>query len=150
MREDVSEVSNFVGFLLEDVIVVVEKGLDEKFLELLVDQAKPLSEQPEEGLVNPLHHGALEDHIDKLVLVALGYVHLQDFMGALLEVDRGLDGQVDGLPQVDQVLLSQVLDALLRWLFVPLLLILVRLLQPRQVLLPQDLHLYLLPLLLGL
>jgi hypothetical protein len=95
-----SKVSNFISFLLEDVIILVQEGLDEQFFEFLVDKAEPLGKQSEKGLVNPLHHAALEDHIDQFMLVTLGDIHFEYFVSALLEVDGRLYCQIDGFPQI--------------------------------------------------
>jgi hypothetical protein len=63
VAEEVGEVSDLVGLLVEDVVVVAEEGPLEEFLEFVVVDAETLGEQAEEGLVDALHHAALEDHV---------------------------------------------------------------------------------------
>lgn len=64
MAEQVGQVSDLIGLLIEDVIVVLEERSLEELLELVIVDAEALSKQAEEGLVDTLHHAALEDHID--------------------------------------------------------------------------------------
>jgi hypothetical protein len=42
--KQMSHVSNFVGFFLENIVISVEKGLKEKLFVLLVNCAEPLCE----------------------------------------------------------------------------------------------------------
>lgn len=86
MAEQVSQVSDLIGLLIEDVIVVLEERSLEEFLELVIVDAEAFSKQAEEGLVDTLHHAAFEDHIDQLMLVTFCDVHFEDLVGALLEV----------------------------------------------------------------
>lgn len=145
-----SQVPDFVGFLLEDVFISSQEGLNEQVFVLVIHRAEPLRQQAEETLIDPFDHAALKDHVDEFMLVPLGNVHLEHLVGTLLEVDSRLDCQVDGLPEVDQVLLSHVHDSLFLGYRVELFLVLLDLLESCDVLLPKDLHLDLLPLLLCL
>lgn len=64
MAEQMSQVSDLVGLLIEDVVIMLEERSLEELLELVVVDAKSFSEQAEEGLVDALHHAAFEDHVD--------------------------------------------------------------------------------------
>ena len=66
---------------------MVNEGLDEEFLVKIVNGAEPFSEESKEVLVNSLHHAALNDHIDKFIFIALGDVHLEQFVSTLLKID---------------------------------------------------------------
>lgn len=91
------QVSDLVGFLVEDVVVVAEEGAFKEVLELVLVSAEAFSKESEEGLVDAFHHAAFQYHVYQFVLVPLRDVHLQDLMRALLEVYSGLDGQIYGL-----------------------------------------------------
>lgn len=44
MPKNMSQIPDFVGFLFENVIILIQKGLNEEFFEFLVYKAKSLSE----------------------------------------------------------------------------------------------------------
>ena len=92
--------------LLEDLLV----GLDELLLEL----AEALRQQAEEALVRALLCARVQYHLTELALLILLDVHLEQLVSALLEVQRRLDGQVDGATQRHQVRLRLVDDQLVR------------------------------------
>jgi len=87
MGKQMSQVSDLVGLFLEDVVVSVEEGLNEKFLIFFINRAESLGQEAEEGLIDPFHHTALQNHVNKLVLIALGNVQLQNFVSTLFEVN---------------------------------------------------------------
>ena len=58
MAEQVGQVSDLIGFLIEDVVVVLEERSLEEFFELVIIDAEAFSKQAEEGLVDSLHHAA--------------------------------------------------------------------------------------------
>jgi hypothetical protein len=67
-------------------------------------------------------------------------------MSAFLEVDCGLDGQVNGLSEVDQFLFSKILNAFFLGFLIELIFMLFQLFESGDVFLSQDVHLGLLPL----
>jgi len=86
---------------------------------LLVDRlevAEALRLQGEEAVEHLLHGAAVNQHRADLLLLALPDVQLQDLVDALLEVHRRHDHEVDGTPEVHQVLLRVVDDVLRRLL----------------------------------
>ncbi len=107
---------------------MIYEGFNEEFFVKIVDWAEPFSEESKEVLVNSLHHAALNDHIDEFMFVALGYVHLDQFLGTLLKIDCWLNYQINCSSQIDQVLLSQIVDLLLFFLLLHSLLLLKHLL----------------------
>lgn len=113
MTKKLSEVPDFIDLQLENSIVMIDKGLNEELLIQVINETKPFSQQAKKALINPFHHTALNYHINELVFVAFSDVHFEQFVGTLLEVDSRLDDQVNSSSQVDQVLLSQVVDLLL-------------------------------------
>ncbi len=148
MTKELSQVSNFVDLKFKNSIVMIDKSLDEEFLVQIINGAEPFSEKPKKVLINPFHHTALHNHINKFMLVPLGDVHLEQFMGTLLEVNCRLDDQVNCAAQVDQVLLCEVVDLFLLLLllhallfFKHLLFVVVHLFQVDDILLAQDLQL---------
>lgn len=144
------QVANFVGLLIEDVVVVAEEGSFEQFLEFVLVSAEAFGEEAEEGLVDSFHHAAFQNHVDELVFIALSDVHLQNLVSALLEIDSRLDGEVDCLAKVHQVLLCQILDAFFGRGSIVLLLVSIWLLETSEVFFSQDLLLDCVPLRLGL
>jgi hypothetical protein len=68
------------------------------------------------------------------MFVAFGDVHLQDFVGALLEVYGGLNGQIDALSEIGQILFGKILDAFFLGFLVKLFFIFLYFLQPSYVL----------------
>ncbi len=148
MAKELSQVSNFIDLKFEDGIVMIDKSLDEEFLVQIINGAEPFGEESKKVLINPFHHTALHNHINKFMLVPLGDVHLEQFVGALLEVNCRLNDQVNCAAQVDQVLLCEVVDLLLLLLllhallfFKHLLFVVVYLFQVDDVLFAQDLQL---------
>ena len=91
MSKEMCQVTNFIGLLIEDVVVVAEEGAFEQFLEFVLISAEAFCEQAEEGLVDSLHHAAFQNHIDEFMFIPLGDVHLEDLVCALLEIYCGLD-----------------------------------------------------------
>mmetsp|Transcript_103842 Transcript_103842/g.263747 ORF Transcript_103842/g.263747 Transcript_103842/m.263747 type:complete len:217 (+) Transcript_103842:529-1179(+) len=79
--------------------------------------AQALCLQGEEAVEHFVHGAAVDKHGTHLLLLPLGDVQLQDLVHALLEVERGHDHEVDGTPQIHEVLLGKVQD-LLRGLLV--------------------------------
>lgn len=106
MPKKLSKVSDLIDFQLENGIVMVDKGLYEELFVKIINGTESFSKEPKEVLINSFHHTALNDHIDKFMFVSLGNVHFEQFVGALLEVDSGLNDQVNCPSEVDQVLLS--------------------------------------------
>lgn len=92
MAEQVGQVSDLIGFLIEDVIVVLEERSLKELLELVIVDAEAFSQQAKKSLVDALHHAAFENHIDQLMLITFGDVHFEDLVRALLKVHGGLDG----------------------------------------------------------
>lgn len=86
MSKEMGQVSNLIGLLAEDIVVVTQEGTFEEILELILISTEALGQQSEEGLVDTFHHAALQNHIHQLVLITLGDVHLKDLVCALLEV----------------------------------------------------------------
>lgn len=88
---ELAQITNFIGLLLKDVAVLCHEGLDEELLVQFVQKAQSLGQHSEEGLVNALHHAALQHHVDEFALVALGYAHLQDLVDTFLVINSRLD-----------------------------------------------------------
>jgi len=75
VSEELGEVPNLIGLVFKDSMKVLYEGLDEVLLEHVFQFAEPLGKQPEEFLVDALHHAALNDHIAKFIFVAFGNPH---------------------------------------------------------------------------
>ena len=95
-----------------DRVVSVHKNLHERLDVELIDLTEPLAHQTKEFLVCPLRSklnvltttvmnllpllgAAVNDHVTELLLLAGLDVELQQLVDGLLEVQGGLDGQVD-------------------------------------------------------
>jgi hypothetical protein len=80
--------------------------------------------------------------------VTLGNAHLYYFVSTFLKVNCRLQCQIDSASQVNQILLSKVLNNVLLWLlFVDLVLVLLKLFQLQDVFFAEDVPFDLLPLL---
>ena len=90
--------------------VVLAEQVAEHLHVVLVERAEALGEETVEPQVRALLRAALEDHLADLDAVLEGHVDLEQLMGALLHVQRRLDGEVDGAAQIDHVRLRFVLD----------------------------------------
>ena len=73
---------------------------------------QPLRKQPIKPRERPLLHAALQDHRAEFCLLILTYAQLEKLMTTLLEIDGAHDDQVNGTPQIYQVLLGHVFDFL--------------------------------------
>lgn len=105
MSEEMCQIAYLIGFLIEDVVVVAEEGPFEQFLEFVLVSTETLCKQTEKRLVDSFHHAAFQNHVDELVFITLSDVHLEYLVSALLEIDSRLDGEIDRLAKIHQVLL---------------------------------------------
>lgn len=107
---------------------MINEGLDKQLLVQVIHLTEPLGKVPKRRLINPLHHTALNNHIHQLILIPLGYIHLQQLMRTLFEVHRRLYNQVYRPTQIDQILFSEIVNVLLLLLLLERLLLLEQLL----------------------
>ena len=80
-------------------VVSVDKYFHEGFHIKFVHLAEPLAHQTKELLVGSLLRAAVNDHMAELGLLAWLDIQLVQFVNRLLEIQGGLDGQVDGSSQ---------------------------------------------------
>ena len=80
-------------------VVSVDKYFHEGFHIKFVHLAEPLAHQTKELLVGSLLRAAINDHVAELGLLAWLDVQLVQFVNRLLEIQGGLDCQVDGSSQ---------------------------------------------------
>lgn len=90
MTEELSEIPDFVGFMLEYGVEMLYEWFDEIFLENILDLAETLGQQPKILLIDTFHHAALHYHIAELILMTFGNAHLYYFVSTLLKVNRRL------------------------------------------------------------
>mmetsp|Transcript_31091 Transcript_31091/g.65530 ORF Transcript_31091/g.65530 Transcript_31091/m.65530 type:complete len:434 (-) Transcript_31091:286-1587(-) len=92
--------------------VLLREELVEDNLVRLVDHAEALAEQAVEAEVGALLRAALDEHRGDLDLLPLAQLELHQLVRALVHRRRRHDRQVDRAPEVDQVLLGEVVDDL--------------------------------------
>lgn len=91
------------------------------------------------------------------MLIPLGNVHLEQFVCTFLKIDSGLNDEINGSPQVNQILLRQIMNFLFLLLLLHhllflqhLLFVVMHLFQVDNILLSQNFQFYGIPLLLCL
>mmetsp|Transcript_79645 Transcript_79645/g.110658 ORF Transcript_79645/g.110658 Transcript_79645/m.110658 type:complete len:268 (+) Transcript_79645:291-1094(+) len=114
MREELSDVAQFVGLEPVHRVELDAEGLGESVLIDRVQAAQALCLEDEEPVEHLLHGAAVNEHGAHLLLLTLGNVELQDLVHALLVVHRRHDHEVDGPAQVHQILFREVQNLLLR------------------------------------
>ena len=111
-----------------DCVVSIHKNLHERLNVELIDLTESLSHQTKELLVSPTRRrlngllkilrllpllgAAVDDHVAELLLLTGLQVQLVQLVDGLLEVEGGLDGQVDRPSQGYQVGLRCIHDRL--------------------------------------
>ena len=113
MREELGHVSELPSLQPVDSVVGVNEDLHEGLLVGLVDLTEPLTHQTKELLVCPLLGAAVNDHVTQLRLLAGLDVQLVQLVDCLLKVKSGLDCQIDGSSQRNQICLSSINNGLL-------------------------------------
>jgi hypothetical protein len=80
-----------------NVIIGLHEEIEEfGRVEVWVQETESLGKQAVETQIGTLLRATLQDHVAKLNFLSLTNVELQEFVAALLEIDRGHDHQVDG------------------------------------------------------
>ena len=74
------------------------------------DLAEALGQLAEKLLVRALLGAAIEDHVAEFLLLARLDLHFEEFVGALLKVQRRLDRQIDSAAEGHDVRLRRVDD----------------------------------------
>ena len=82
-----------------DSVICVNEYFHEWFDIHFVDLAKSLSHQTEEFLISSLLSAAINDHVAQLQFLTRFNIQLVQFVDCLLEIQRGLNCQVNGSSQ---------------------------------------------------
>jgi hypothetical protein len=101
--EEARNVSQLIGLVPVDFVVVLVECGGEEILPQTVDSREPLAKPSVEFEIRALLRTAFDDHVGKLVLEAAGNRHFHHLMGALLEIGRRHDREVYRLAQLDKV-----------------------------------------------
>ena len=80
-------------------VVSVDKYFHEWFHIKFVDLAEPLAHQTKELLVGSLLRAAINDHVAQLQFLTRFNIQLVQFVDCLLEIQRGLNCEVNGSSQ---------------------------------------------------
>eukprot|EP00967_Tisochrysis_lutea_P042901 scaffold51671_cov26-Tisochrysis_lutea.AAC.4 len=71
---------------------------------------EPLRKEAVEAQIRALLRAALDDHRGDFTLLPVSQLELHQFVSALIDSSGGHNGQIDGPPKVDEVLLRHVRD----------------------------------------
>ena len=110
MSEHLGDISQFVRFQSMASFVLFFEDFFERTDILVFDLAKALRQLTEELLVRSLLSAAIENHVAQFLLLARFDLHLEQLVRAFLVVERGLNGQIHGAPEGNDVCFGGIDD----------------------------------------
>jgi len=113
VRKELGHVAKLVGFQSMDRAVLLRKSVHESVApSIVVEETKACRNQTVVPQKRAFLRAALNQHVDQLLLAAVGDVDASQFVSTLFKGRAGHDGQVDSTAEMNEIGVGEILDDL--------------------------------------